>query len=82
MVAVKKTTPKTLKSKKKTLLERMPRSPCEALPDAAAGDTETTETAETAETAEMLEPCLGTVKRATPARCGNSCRDSTVVASL
>ena len=79
MVAVKKTTPKTLKSKKKTLLERMPRSPCEALPDAAAGDTET---AETAETAEMLEPCLGTVKRATPARCGNSCRDSTVVASL
>ena len=79
MVAVKKTTPKTLKSKKKTLLERMPRSPCEALPDAAAGDTET---AETAETAEMLEPCLGTVKRATPARCGNSCRDRTAVASL
>ena len=79
MVAVKKTTPKTVKSKKKTLLEWMPRSPCEALPDAAAGDTET---AETAETAEMLEPCLGTVKRATPATCGNSRRDRTVEANL
>jgi hypothetical protein len=66
MVAVKKTTPKTVKSKKKTLLQRMPRRPCEALPDAAAGD---------ATTAEKVGPCLGTVKRATPATCGNSRRD-------
>jgi hypothetical protein len=70
MVAVKKTTPKKVQSKKKTLLELMPRGPCEALPDAAAGDAET------------AEPCLGTVKRATPAACGSSRRDRPVVASL
>jgi len=67
MVAVKKITPKKVQSKKKTLLELMPRGPCEVLPDAAAGD---------------AEPCLGTVEWATHAACGISRRDRPVVASL
>ena len=70
MVAVKKITPKKVQSKKKTLLELMPRGPCEALPDASAGDAET------------AEPCLGTVEWATHAACGISRRDRPVVASL
>lgn len=70
MVALKKTSPKKVQSNKKTLLGLTPRGPYEALPDAAAGDAET------------AEPCLGTVKRATPAACGSSRRDRPVVASL